>query len=503
MRLSQKLEEAVFILSDDNLLGVLSEDVINDMRAGDFSTERMEEAMVGILASYVLTEEDSELVEEAIDELGESMGLDEGFLDWLKGAAKKALKAIGSAAMDAAKEGGKQAISTSAAELKKRIKAKEKKTPVDTTKPEDDGDEPEEGEEEKPKAKPKGKKKPPKEEPKEEPDEDDDDDDEGDVKDKLKDIASKALGKIADDPAQAKEILKKHRKKAAKALAKHGVKKGMKMVFGRWIKTNGGSKKEWLEIAEGKQTTKDPRRAAQFMSKREAISAAKMLPGYGPSDVIKADVMGFSLWVISDAHMNYVSREHYEQVKGGLKKEWATAGSLAGNREIDEAVRWLMDESEVTTLADGTVVYDFEGEPPGWVCEAFEFGGVAPRFRWADETRRLSFEPGDDGAAQFAMTEAKRRGGPDLDKIKDEIMANDPATYGDYGEYEFSGSLKDRVGEIIYNHAYEAASPYGPANPASMRRTLEKTLFAIAKREGFKAHAEKMWKSGLKDGAGS
>ena len=462
MRLSQKLEEAVFILSDDDLLSVLSEDVIHDMRAGDFSTERVEEAMVGILASYVLTEEDTELVEEAIDELGESMGLDEGFLDWLKGAAKKALKAIGSAALDAAKEGGKQAISTSAAELKKRIKAKEKKTPVDTTKPEDDGEpdegdkgdddkpekikakpkkgkakpkeEPEEGEEEKPKAKPKGKKKAPKEEPKDDDDDDDGDDDDdddgddddGDVKDKLKDIASKALGKIADDPDQAKEILKKHGKKAAKTLAKHGVKKGMKMVFGRWMKAKGGS-----------------------------------------------------------------------------KKEWTTAGSLAGSREIDEAVRWLMAESEVTTLADGTVVYDFEGKPPGWVSEAFEFGGVAPRFRWADETRRLSFEPGDDGASQFAMTEAKRRGGPDLDQIKDEIMANDPATYGNYGEYEFSGTLKDRVGEIIYNHAYEAASPYGPANPASMRRTLDKTLFALAKREGFKAHAEKMWKSGVKDGAGS
>jgi hypothetical protein len=68
--------------------------------------------------------------------------------------------------------------------------------------------------------------------------------------------------------------------------------------------------------ARDNPTTKDPRKAAQFMSKREAISAAKMLPGYGPSDVIKIDVMGFSLWAISDAHMNYVSREYYEQVKG-------------------------------------------------------------------------------------------------------------------------------------------------------------------------------------------
>jgi len=102
------------------------------------------------------------------------------------------------------------------------------------------------------------------------------------------------------------------------------------------------------------------------------------------------------------------------------------------------------------------------------------------------------------------LFEASRRGGVDLDKIKAEIMANDPAYYGPYGEYEFSGGIKERVEEIIYNHAYEAASPYRPekSNPAAMRRRLDKTLFALAKREGFKAVAEKAWKDGLKDGGG-
>ena len=370
MRLSKKLEEAVFIHSDDDLLGVLSEDVIHDMRAGSFTAETVEEALTGIFASYVLTEEDAPLVDEAIEELGVSMGLTEGFMDWLKSAAKSALKAVGQAALGAAKEGGKQAIATSAAELKKRIKAKEKKEPPEPPQPkgaeEEEPEEkpkkkapkkkapkktrePEEEPEEEPKEKApkKSKKKAPKkskepeEEPKEkapkkpkapekpEPKEGDKEEPE-DIKQNLKDIASKALGKIADDPAQAKEILKKHGKKAVKAIAKHGVKKGMKMVFGRWIKAKGGS-----------------------------------------------------------------------------KKEWTTTGSLAGSPEMDKAVRWLMAESEVSTLADGTTVYDFEGAPPDWVCEAFQFGGVSPRFTWSDETRRLSFNPEDDGA-QFMMTEAKR-----------------------------------------------------------------------------------------------
>jgi outer membrane biosynthesis protein TonB len=451
MKLSKRLEEAVFIHSDDDLLDVLSEDVIHDMRVGDFSTETVEEALTGIFASYVLTEEDASVVNEAIDELGESMGLDEGFLDWLKGAAKSALKAVGQAALGAAKEGGKQAISTSAAELKKRIKAKEKKEPaeppqpkgVDKEEPEDKPKkkpkkkapkkvDPEEKPEEEPegdpkepkaksakKAKPKSAKKAkPKAKAKEEPKADDDDEESGDIKQNLKDIASKALGKIANDPEKAKEILKKHGKKAAKALAKHGVKKGMKMVFGRWIKDKGGSKKEWT----------------------------------------------------------------------------------TGNVEMDSAVQWLVSEAEVHPLADGTVAYDYEGEVPTWVTEALNFGVDGTQFSWSGKGRRLSFDPGE--TSTFMMVEAKKSESL-LDQIKKELLANDPATYGDYGEYELSGSLKERVEEIIYNHAYEAASRYGPDNPASMRRALNKTLFALAKREGFKSAAEKSWKLGLKDGAGA
>lgn len=241
MRLSQKLEEAVFILSDDALLDVLSEDAIHDMRAGDFSTETVEEAFVGILAPYGFAEDDESMVNEAIEEFGESMGLTEGFLDWLKKAAKSALKAVGSAALDAAKEGGKEAVSMTAKELKKKLSAKQQQDKDENKKgtQADTDDEPE-----KPKKKSEKKvEKPTEKEP--EKDEDDKDENSDDIKKNLKNIAGKALGKIADDPGKAKEILKKHGKKAVKAIAKHGVKKGMKMVFGRWIKTKEGSKKEW------------------------------------------------------------------------------------------------------------------------------------------------------------------------------------------------------------------------------------------------------------------
>jgi hypothetical protein len=324
MRLSHRLEEAVHVLSDDDLLSVLSEDVIHDMRAGDFTPERAEEAMVSILGSYGLTEDDADLVDEAIEEFGEAEGLSEGFLDWLKGAAKKALKAVGSAALDAAKEGGKEAISMSAKELKKKLAAKQKQDKDDNKKSTDADDE-----EEEPKKKkaPKPKKKEP--EPKDDDDDDDDGGDDDDIKGKLKGIAGKTLGKIADDPARAKELLKKGGKKAAKALAKHGVKKGMKMVFGRWIKTGGGSKKEWLE--------------------------------------------------------------------------WTT-----GNDDIDKAVRWLIAEAESHQLGDGSLAYDFEGNVPGWVTEAFDFGVDGTRFTWSGQGRRLSFDPGDDGETSvFMMTEVE------------------------------------------------------------------------------------------------
>lgn len=87
-----------------------------------------------------------------------------------------------------------------------------------------------------------------------------------------------------------------------------------------------------------------------------------------------------------------------------------------------------------------------------------------------------------------------------LDYIADEIMADDPATVDDYGEYEFSGTLEDRVCEIIYNHAYEAVGPYSSITPAAMW-TAVAPLRALAEREGFLDEVEEAWVSGLEDGA--
>lgn len=55
-------------------------------------------------------------------------------------------------------------------------------------------------------------------------------------------------------------------------------------------------------------TTKDPRKAWQFCTKKEAKEAVRKLPGYGPSDIVPIEVMGFKMWSISDAHMNYVMK---------------------------------------------------------------------------------------------------------------------------------------------------------------------------------------------------
>jgi len=209
MRLSQRLDEARCQHSDDHLLDVLSEDVIQSMRVGDFSDEMIAEAFVGIFSSYGLTEDDSDVVFEAIDEFVEASKCDnggsQGILGRLKSAAKDALKAVGKAALDAAKEGGKEAVKAGAEQIKKKIGAED-----DDEEKDDKGEEPKKG-----------------------------------IEKKLKGIAGKALDQISKDPSRASDIIKSHGKEAAKELAKHGVKKGMKMVFGRWVKTKeSGSKKK-------------------------------------------------------------------------------------------------------------------------------------------------------------------------------------------------------------------------------------------------------------------
>ena len=120
MKLSQNLEEALFIHSDNELLQFLSEDVVISMLEGDFSPLNVQRGFEEIFTSYSLNEGASPIINEAVDEFCESMQLDEGLTDLLKKAAKDALKSVGKAALDVAKEGGKQAVALGATELKKK-----------------------------------------------------------------------------------------------------------------------------------------------------------------------------------------------------------------------------------------------------------------------------------------------------------------------------------------------------------------------------------------------
>ena len=57
--------------------------------------------------------------------------------------------------------------------------------------------------------------------------------------------------------------------------------------------------------------TKRTGEAQQFFSKREAQIAAQQI-GWNKSDVVRIDSMGFLVWVISDPHMNFVSRKGFQ-----------------------------------------------------------------------------------------------------------------------------------------------------------------------------------------------
>lgn len=53
-------------------------------------------------------------------------------------------------------------------------------------------------------------------------------------------------------------------------------------------------------------TTKDPRNAMQFLTKKEAASFA-LLVGWHANDALKQEIMGFVIWVISDPHLNLLT----------------------------------------------------------------------------------------------------------------------------------------------------------------------------------------------------
>ena len=65
-----------------------------------------------------------------------------------------------------------------------------------------------------------------------------------------------------------------------------------------------------LDRAEKKgvtaQTTRDPREAIQFQTKAIAARFGRAT-GWGATSPLRQDVMGFYIWVLSDAHLNFLT----------------------------------------------------------------------------------------------------------------------------------------------------------------------------------------------------
>lgn len=66
-------------------------------------------------------------------------------------------------------------------------------------------------------------------------------------------------------------------------------------------------------------TTLDKRLAKKWCTKKEALQAATIIPGYVKSDVRKIEIMGFRMWGICDDHMVWLSESGYIRWTG-LKK---------------------------------------------------------------------------------------------------------------------------------------------------------------------------------------
>jgi hypothetical protein len=91
------------------------------------------------------------------------------------------------------------------------------------------------------------------------------------------------------------------------------------------------------------------------------------------------------------------------------------------------------------------------------------------------------------------------------EQVKSQLLANDPTTCAQWGEYELSGSLADRMEEIVYNHGYEAASMLAAGDIARAKSTkarIEKEFWELAKHEGLVELLEVAWADGLAAGGG-
>lgn len=221
MSFARELAEAVeapSIPEQITFLELLDEHLTTAVHTGFFTEETMGAAMVLILRESGVTEDDLDDVYEAIDEF-----LDEELVEMsaatkkkLWGAAKKHGKKV---AIGIGKEIAKQAASPLAKKVA-GIKTKSKTGKM------------------------------------------------------LKHAAAGAIKQIGKDPGSAKKILVKSAKKAGGKLAKAAVKKGLKMVFGRWVKAEKG-KNEELEEARRSSKRAEVERA---FAKRGTIKMPRINP---------------------------------------------------------------------------------------------------------------------------------------------------------------------------------------------------------------------------------
>lgn len=88
-------------------------------------------------------------------------------------------------------------------------------------------------------------------------------------------------------------------------------------------------------------------------------------------------------------------------------------------------------------------------------------------------------------------------------RTRELLLADDPATFSLFGEYELAGSLASRMEEIVYNHGYATSMMLSQGDverARAVRDRLEKEFWELAKHEGLVELLEAAWADGLRDG---
>jgi len=215
--------EALPSLEQKSFLDCLDEHVSTAMYTGHFTTEAMDSAWFVILREAGATEDDLDEVNEAIDEF-----LDEALTELRDETKAKALATAKKHGKKAAKSLGREVAKQAAGPLAKRVASIRTKSKT-------------------------GK--------------------------MLKHAAAGAIKQIGKDPSKAKKILKKSAARAGKKLVKAGVKKGLKMVFGRWVK----SKKEEIEALDERKRSSKRAEVEKAFAKRGTIRMPRINPREYPA----------------------------------------------------------------------------------------------------------------------------------------------------------------------------------------------------------------------------